>query len=104
MENELSIFVAKIIGVIYTVMSIGVLMGTISYTKMFKDIEKTPAILPLMSLFGIVIGMLLIEYHNIWVWDWPVMFPRCAQTDTILPQWFPTPPNRSCSRPGIWRA
>ncbi|MBU0577949.1 hypothetical protein KJ742_03315 [Patescibacteria group bacterium] len=70
---ELSIFVAKIIGVIYIAMSIGVLMGTISYKKMFQDIIKTPAINPLMSLFGIVIGMILIEYHNIWVWDWPVI-------------------------------
>ena len=69
---ELSIFVAKIIGVTYIAMSIGVLMGTISYKKMFQDITKTPAISPLMGLFGILIGMLLIEYHNIWVWDWPV--------------------------------
>ena len=70
---ELSIFVAKIIAVTYIAMSIGVLMGTISYKKIFQDIEKTPAVVPLMSLFGIVIGFLLIEYHSIWVWDWPVI-------------------------------
>lgn len=70
---ELSIFVAKIIGVTYTAMSIGALIGNVDYKKMLTDIEKTPAVLPLLSLFGIVIGMLLIEYHNIWVWGWPVI-------------------------------
>jgi len=70
---NVSIFVAKIIGVTYTAMSAGVLMGTIDYQKMFKDIQKTPALSPFMGLFGIIIGFLLIEYHNIWVWDWPVV-------------------------------
>ena len=70
---ELSIFVAKIIGVTYTAMSVGVLMGTISYKKMFQDIAKTPAVGPLMGLFAIIIGFLLIEHHNIWVKDWPVL-------------------------------
>lgn len=70
---ELSIFVAKIIGITYTAMSLGVLMGNIDYKSMYKDITSTPAVMPLMGMIGIIIGMLLIEHHNIWVWDWPVV-------------------------------
>ena len=70
---ELSIFVAKIIAVTYIAISIGQFFGGITYKKMYQDIMRSPAFMVMMGLFGIVIGSLLIEYHNIWVKDWTVI-------------------------------
>lgn len=70
---ELSILIAKIIAVSYIAMSIGVLFGGISYKKMYLDIMKSPGLLTFSGIFGIIIGFLLIEYHNIWVKDWRVL-------------------------------
>ncbi len=70
---ELSIFVAKIIAVTYIAISIGQFFGGITYKKMYQDIMGSSAFMVSMGLFGIVIGFLLIEYHNIWVWNWTVI-------------------------------
>jgi len=70
---ELSIFVAKIIAVTYIAISLGQLFSGITYKKMFQDIMKSSGLMVMMGLFGIVIGFLLIEHHNIWVKDWPVL-------------------------------
>ena len=73
METELSIFVAKIISVTYIAISIGQFFDGVTYKKMYRDIMGSPSFMVSMGLFGIVIGFLLIEYHNIWIWDWTVI-------------------------------
>lgn len=70
---ELSIFIAKIIGLTFTAMSIGAIFGGVSYKKMYLDIMKSPGLLSFSGLFAIILGFLLIKYHNIWIWDWPVI-------------------------------
>ncbi|MFC1615910.1 hypothetical protein ACFL21_02110 [Patescibacteria group bacterium] len=70
---ELSIFIAKIIAVTYIAISFGQLFSGISYEKMYQDIMKSSGLMVMIGLFGIIIGFLLIEYHNIWVKDWPVI-------------------------------
>jgi hypothetical protein len=70
---ELSIFVAKIIAVVYIAISFGQVFSGVTYKKMYQDIMKSSAFMVSMGLFGIVIGFLLIEYHNIWVWNWTVI-------------------------------
>lgn len=70
---ELSIFVAKIIAIVYIAISFGQLFSGVTYKKMYQDIMRSPAFMVMMGLFGIVIGSLLIEHHNIWVKDWTVI-------------------------------
>lgn len=70
---ELSIFVAKIIAVTYIAMSFGQLFSGITYKKMYQDMMKNSGIIVMMGLFAIIIGFLLVEHHNIWVKDWPVI-------------------------------
>ena len=70
---ELSIFIAKIIAVTYIAISLGQLFSGMTYKRMYEDIMKSPGLLVFMGLFAIIVGFLLIEYHNIWVKDWPVL-------------------------------
>ena len=70
---ELSILVAKILAVSYIAISLGQLFSGMTYKKMFKDIMDSSSAMLMMGLFGIIIGFLLIEHHNIWVKDWPVI-------------------------------
>ncbi len=70
---ELSIFIAKIIAVVYIAISIGQVFSGITYKKMYQDIMKSSGLMVLMGIFAIVIGFLLVEHHNIWVKDWPVL-------------------------------
>lgn len=70
---ELSIFVAKIIAVTYIAISFGQFFSGITYKKMYQDIMKSSGLMAIMGLFAIIIGFLLVEHHNIWVKDWPVL-------------------------------
>lgn len=73
METELSILIAKMIAVTCIAMSFGQIFSGVTYKKMYQDIMKSSGIVVTMGLFSIIIGFLLIEHHNIWVKDWPVL-------------------------------
>ena len=70
---ELSIFVARIIAVIYISSGIGVLIGQINFSQMAADFNKSPALTFIDGSFGLMIGMILVKYHNHWVNNWTIM-------------------------------
>ncbi len=70
---ELSSLVAKIISMIYISSGIAVLIGTINFNDVVKDFEKSPALTFVAGSVGIIIGTILIEFHNIWIKDWTVL-------------------------------
>ena len=70
---ELSTLIAKIISVIYISTGIAVLIGTINFNDIVNDFEKSPALTFVAGSVGIFIGIILIEYHNIWVMNWNVL-------------------------------
>jgi len=70
---ELSIIVAKTIAVIYISSGIAVLIGQINFNNITADFEKSPALTFVAGSFGIIIGMVLVEYHNNWVKNWTVL-------------------------------
>jgi len=70
---ELSIFIAKIIAIIYISIGIGVLGKKGVFKEMIKDFEKSKGLALLSGFITVVLGMLLIRYHNIWVNDWTVI-------------------------------
>jgi len=70
---ELSILIAKIISVIYISVGIGVLIGTINFNNIVTDLKNSAALTYIAGSVGIILGMILIEYHNIWVKNWTVL-------------------------------
>lgn len=70
---ELSIFIAKIIAIIYISIGIGVIGEKNSFKKMITEFEDYSAIVFLSGFITVILGMLLVQYHNIWVKDWTVV-------------------------------
>ncbi len=70
---ELSIFVAKIIAIVYLSAGIGAVSKQSSFKKMIEGFEKSPVNTYMAGLLAVIVGMLLVEYHNIWVKDWTVL-------------------------------
>jgi len=70
---ELSIFIAKIIAIIYISIGIGVIGKKGVFKEMIKDFEKSSGLAVFSGFITIILGMLLIRYHNIWVKDWTVI-------------------------------
>jgi len=70
---ELSIFVAKIIALLYLAAGVAALRGVVSFAKIVDDFDKSPALTFITGLVTLILGMLVIQYHNIWVKDWTVL-------------------------------
>ena len=70
---ELSIFVAKTFAIIYFAAGIGAVTGGLKLEKIVKEFEKSTISAYMAGLFAVIIGMLLIEHHNIWVKNWTVL-------------------------------
>ena len=71
---ETSIFIAKILGLVYLVFGLGMLISGDYYRKSFEKIIKDPfSPLYLGGVVDLVVGFLIITYHNIWVSNWVVL-------------------------------
>ncbi len=70
---DLSVLVARVLALTYISAAIGALSGRVTFSKMVEDFEKSPALTFVAGFFTLVLGVLLVEYHNIWVKDWRVL-------------------------------
>ena len=70
---DTSIFLAKLIGIIYLILGIGIIINTRYYHKMFDDLLNDTPLIYISGLLALVTGFLLITFHNIWVGSWVVI-------------------------------
>ena len=70
---ELSILIAKIIAVVYISSGIAVLIRSVDLNKLVSDFEKSPALTFIAGCVGIVVGLALLQFHNLWVKNWTVL-------------------------------
>ena len=70
---EISIFLAQILGLVYLVIGVGVIFNSGYYHDMMKDFLKSPAILYLGGVMALLVGFLIVTYHNVWEQSWVVI-------------------------------
>ena len=70
---ELSILTAKILALVYISAGISALSGKLSFGKMIEDFEKSAGLTFVTGFLTLVLGALLVEYHNIWAKNWTVL-------------------------------
>lgn len=78
MENELSILVAKIFTLYMLALGVGIATGKLNLGKMLSDIKGSQGLTLAMGFITLVLGALLVNYHNIWVKDWTVLITILA--------------------------
>ncbi len=70
---ELSILVARIIAVVYLSASLGGFLSGDYYRRLWDDMYKNAALTYLMGFLAVIVGFLMVHYHNRWVGDWTVL-------------------------------
>ncbi|MFC1655739.1 hypothetical protein ACFL3C_02620 [Patescibacteria group bacterium] len=70
---ELSILVAKLYGAVCLALGLGLLFNAGYYKKAFGDMLKSKAYVFMGGAFALVVGLLLVMYHNVWEWQWYVI-------------------------------
>ena len=69
----ISVLAAKILALVYISVDVGILSGKLKYDKLIEDFETSSGLTYLAGIFTLIIGVLLVEYHNIWVKNWTVL-------------------------------
>lgn len=70
---ETSILIAKIIGIIYLSFGLGIVINPQLYQKLLQQLLIDPSIRILGGIMAIIIGFLILEYHNFWEADWTIV-------------------------------
>jgi uncharacterized membrane protein HdeD (DUF308 family) len=69
---ETSILLAKIIGPIYLVIAAGLLLNQDHFRAVAKEVASSPALFYLTGVLALVLGMLIVRFHNVWT-GWPAV-------------------------------
>jgi len=69
---ETSIFIAQIISIAYLAIGLGMLLNSAYYKKLFDAVQDA-GIIYLGGIMALVIGFLLVTYHNVWEGSWVVI-------------------------------
>lgn len=70
---EISLFIAKIIGLLYVSFGIGLLFNRSFYQKEIISLFENTGYFILGGMIAIVGGLAIVTYHNIWSGGWPVV-------------------------------
>lgn len=70
---ELSILIAKITSVVYLSAALGAVFSRDHYRKVLDDLFKNAALTYFIGFTTVIIGFLIVNYHNIWGKDWTVL-------------------------------
>jgi hypothetical protein len=63
----------QLMGIVYLAVGVGILLNYSHYKKMIEDFVNDTTALYLGGIMALVVGYLLVNYHNIWVKDWHVI-------------------------------
>jgi len=64
----------QLFGLIYVAAGLGGLLTKTGYLQnLLEEFSTSPALLYLSGMMAMVVGFLLVTFHNIWVLDWSVI-------------------------------
>lgn len=69
----LSTLVAKMASLAYLSAGVAAFSGKLSFQKIMKEFQKSQGLTYLSGFMALILGLILVEYHNFWVWDWTVL-------------------------------
>ncbi|WED42587.1 hypothetical protein [Legionella cardiaca] len=70
---EITIFLAKVIGWYFVIISLCILFRQDLVKSVLGDILGQRALLFFIAIVTLILGLLLVVSHNVWVMGWPVI-------------------------------
>lgn len=70
---ELSILIARIASVLYLSVALGAILSQDHYRRVFSDFFGNAALTYFAGFTTVILGSLMVNYHNHWVKDWTVL-------------------------------
>jgi uncharacterized protein YjeT (DUF2065 family) len=63
----------QILGIVYLTIGIGIIINLDFYKKLLTNFTENPPAIYLGGLVALVIGCLIVIFHNLWTKDWSVI-------------------------------
>jgi uncharacterized protein YjeT (DUF2065 family) len=70
---ETAIFIARIFGLCYLVIGVGLLLNQKFWREVIEDFSKNAATVLFGGIFALVVGVVIVLTHNVWVGNWTVI-------------------------------
>jgi uncharacterized protein YjeT (DUF2065 family) len=70
---DASIFLARMLGLFFLVMGVGIVAGMQNYRAMAEEFLKSRALIYVAGLLAFLPGLAIVLTHNLWVGDWRVI-------------------------------
>jgi hypothetical protein len=70
---QTSIFLARLIGPVMTLVGISLLMNETAFRKMAMEFLRSPALIFFSGMILMPTGLAVVLSHNVWVLNWPVI-------------------------------
>ena len=70
---QTSIYLAKLMGPVIAVAGIGFLLNRQAFMDMARDFLESTGMIMMSGFLALVMGLAIVNAHNIWVADWPVI-------------------------------
>lgn len=80
---DTSLLIARIAAVAYISSGIALLNGKLPLQKTYEAMKENPLFLIMMGMMTLLLGMLIINTHNVWVKDWQVLITLIGWILTI---------------------
>lgn len=80
---DISHILARIFGVVFIVMYGGMILNHRYYREVYGQIIQQPIILFLSGFIGLVLGVVTLEIHPIWVFDWRLIITLIGALMTL---------------------
>ena len=91
---ETSVFIGKIISVVYLAFGLGMLLNQNGYKKVLIELIGNSSFLLFGGMLSVVTGMSIINFHNHWVGDWTVVITIIGWIALLKGVYFLVFPNR----------
>lgn len=72
-QLALSHFLAKIIGIVFIVLSLGIFKNQRLFISLVKKFLENSVLMYMTGFWDLLLGLLIVLSHNVWVKDWPVI-------------------------------
>lgn len=70
---DTSILLARLIGPLFLVIGVGIFINLEHYRRLVVDFGASPLSIYMAGTTALLLGLLIVLYHNVWAWNWPVI-------------------------------
>ncbi|PIR52803.1 hypothetical protein COU76_04630 [Candidatus Peregrinibacteria bacterium CG10_big_fil_rev_8_21_14_0_10_49_10] len=70
---ESSTLIAQLLSLVYIIIGLGILADTTRYRSLFESMLGNQVFLFLAGILSLVIGFVIVKFHNTWQADWSVL-------------------------------